>query len=503
MQAMTQLISESHDIISALGTSVEAICKTTNWEIGEVWMPSADRKYLELISTYYTKSKILNKFVAWSKKFTFPPGIGLPGRVWSSGKPVWIKNVTEDPNFPRSSLAAECRLKGALAIPITTRNKEVFAVMAFFTFRALGERDDEFIRVVSSAATHLEVIIQRKLVEHELSVTREEIEQKNFEMATIAEMGDNLQVINTTEEAYTAISKSIRLLIPNGAVFILSPSHNLLTIASSWGNVSVEEPVAPNDCYALRLGRQHLFIDAKTDIQCPCVGKNTNRYICTPLMGHGEMLGLLYLQFESFDTLINKDQIEARQRLAVNVSERIGLSLSILNFHNALKDMSIRDALTGLYNRRYMDESLEREIFRANRKKTPLGIIMLDIDHFKRFNDTFGHEAGDAILRELGALLRRNIRSSDIACRYGGEEFILILPDAILEMTQNRAEQLREMVKLIHIQWGNQSLGPATLSFGVAVFPDHGSTAEAVVKMADMALYRAKSEGRDRVCVAI
>jgi diguanylate cyclase (GGDEF)-like protein len=167
-----------------------------------------------------------------------------------------------------------------------------------------------------------------------------------------------------------------------------------------------------------------------------------------------------------------------------------------------LRELSIRDHLTNLYNRKYLDETLDREIQRAARKQLPLGVILLDIDHFKCFNDSLGHAAGDTLLKELGKLLAGQVRLSDIACRYGGEEFVLILPEAPLEVTKARAEHLRERVKHLNLEHNNQGLGSITISLGVAVFPDHGVTSEALLKSADTALYRAKNEGRDCVVIA-
>ena len=167
-----------------------------------------------------------------------------------------------------------------------------------------------------------------------------------------------------------------------------------------------------------------------------------------------------------------------------------------------LHELSIRDPLTGLFNRRYLEEVLALEMIRAVRKQYPIGIIMADIDHFKRFNDTHGHAAGDAVLVQVGNLLRTHVRSSDVTCRYGGEEFILILPEASREITQIRAEQMREDASQLHAQYGDQTLEPVTLSLGVAIFPDHGSTIDALFGAADTALYRAKREGRDRVVIA-
>ncbi len=174
----------------------------------------------------------------------------------------------------------------------------------------------------------------------------------------------------------------------------------------------------------------------------------------------------------------------------------------LLESEAQLRELSIRDPLTGLFNRRYLEETLDRELRRVERKRLPLGIIMLDIDHFKRFNDTHGHAAGDLLLRRVGKSLKENTRVADIACRYGGEEFILILPEASLEVTRRRADHVREDVKRLRIHFDDKILDIVTLSLGVAVFPINGSTKAAVLRAADVALYQAKREGRDRVIVA-
>jgi len=167
-----------------------------------------------------------------------------------------------------------------------------------------------------------------------------------------------------------------------------------------------------------------------------------------------------------------------------------------------LREISVRDVLTGLFNRRYLEETLERELRRAERKGLSLGIIMLDVDHFKRINDTYGHAAGDAVLQELGPLLKGHIRMSDIACRYGGEEFVLILPEASLEVTRRLAEHLRQDAKLLTVSFNGMLMETVTLSLGVAAFPEHGSNQVSLLAAVDAALYRAKMEGRNRVIVA-
>jgi diguanylate cyclase (GGDEF)-like protein/PAS domain S-box-containing protein len=185
-----------------------------------------------------------------------------------------------------------------------------------------------------------------------------------------------------------------------------------------------------------------------------------------------------------------------------DITERKQAQDALLKSQALLREQSVRDHLTGLFNRRYMEETLERELLRAARKQLSLGMIMLDVDDFKRFNDTWGHAAGDEILRELGGLLLRQVRGEDIACRYGGDEFIIVLPDASREVTRERAELVCEHAKQFHLQFEGQSLAAVTLSLGVAVFPEHGATSTGILRAVDAALYRAKHEGRGRVVVA-
>jgi diguanylate cyclase (GGDEF)-like protein/PAS domain S-box-containing protein len=185
-----------------------------------------------------------------------------------------------------------------------------------------------------------------------------------------------------------------------------------------------------------------------------------------------------------------------------DITERMQAQNALLKSEARLREMSVRDYLTGLFNRRYMEETLERELLRATRKGLPLGVLMMDVDDFKQFNDNFGHAAGDAVLRELGALLHGHFRGEDVACRYGGDEFIIVLLDASLEMTRERAERLCEHVRHLNIRFEGQALKAVTLSLGIAVFPENGSTSAEILKAADTALYRAKHEGRDRVVVA-
>lgn len=329
----------------------------------------------------------------------------------------------------------------------------------------------------------------------------EELSQANFEIRSLSRISDSLQACLTLEEAYSVIPKLIQKLFPHhsGGIYVISASGNMVEAATTWGSeLSSQLVFAPNDCWAIRCGRAHLFENTYSGLACQHFTQPLPaECFCVPMTAQGENLGLLLLSGTERGKFT-----EAKQQLAVTVAEHVSLSLANLRLRETLKNQSIRDPLTGLFNRRYLEESLERELYRAERQKHSVGIIMLDIDHFKHFNDTFGHEAGDTLLQELAVFLQGSIRGSDIACRYGGEEFTLILPEASLQVTQQRAEQLREGVKHLHVQYRRQPLGMISLSLGVAIFPLHGLNAATVVREADAALYRAKQEGRDRVVTA-
>lgn len=217
-----------------------------------------------------------------------------------------------------------------------------------------------------------------------------------------------------------------------------------------------------------------------------------------PIVVNEQGLGVLAIGRHEPGKIFEHNEIQFGALFA----QLVALVLDNAQLRETLRQESIRDSLTDLFNRRYMQETLELQIRRMIRDQTPLSIIMLDIDHFKKFNDNFGHPAGDALLRAMGQFLKRRVRAEDVACRYGGEEFALILPEATLEVAYHRAETLRETVMNLQVQYAGEALGPITLSLGVAAFPQHGSTSEAVLKAADVALYKAKQSGRNRVMKA-
>jgi len=334
------------------------------------------------------------------------------------------------------------------------------------------------------------------------------LERRNRKATILAGMGNFLQSCLTVAEAYQVAGDAAARLFPDepGALFIYAAAVDRLEPAAAWGTWPAAPPAfAPGDCWSLRRGQVHKATNGKKHqmLYCPHAIPDDDAAgsLCVPMTIQGEVLGVLHLLLASPHASDEPDH-EATEQLAVNVADQVALAVANLRLRESLENLSVRDYLTGLFNRRYLEETLEREIRRCERQETSLGLIMLDIDHFKRFNDTHGHAAGDAILRELGSFLARNVRASDVACRYGGEEFVLLLPDVNGDFAGQRAEYLRNEVKKLLVRQGDHPLGLVTLSCGVAIFPEHGKTADDVLRLADAALYRAKQAGRDQVCLA-
>jgi diguanylate cyclase (GGDEF)-like protein len=321
-------------------------------------------------------------------------------------------------------------------------------------------------------------------------------------------MSSFLQTCASSDEACTAIARFGPQLFPHeaGTIFIFHASRNYLELAASWGGAPADEDMfQPADCWALRRGRLHAVGEQDHAIVCAHVARHgaaLQPYICAPMMAQGETLGLLYLRAQPATGGKSDALSGSKEQLATAVAEQIALALSNLKLRETLRQQSVRDPLTGLYNRRFLEEAIDRELARLERKNLPLALIMIDVDHFKTFNDTFGHEAGDAVLRDLGGILQRHVRDSDIACRYGGEEFTIVLPEANLEIGRQRAEMLRDAVRELRLVHDGKSLGAVTLSLGVACFPEHGRRRDHLLQAADAALYEAKNSGRNQVVVS-
>lgn len=344
----------------------------------------------------------------------------------------------------------------------------------------------------------------------QLQATVRELEQRNRENALLGNLGDMLQMCKSVQESNDVLAQYVGRLFPttSGSFYHLNPDNSLLEAVVTWGEPGrAGEPViGKDDCWALRRGQLHEVAGPGEGLACPhLAGPPRGPYCCAPIMAQGEVLGMLHVQFapgEAGPAALEPRQPETRKLWVLTVSEHLSLALANLKLRETLRTQAVRDSLTTLYNRRYMEQALEREILRASRTGRTVGLILLDLDNFKGFNDSYGHEVGDLLLRSVGEFLVANVRAEDIACRYGGEEFVAMLPEATLPMTLTRAEQLSTGMRGVIVNVRGDRPRGVTASFGVAAFPEHGNTAAELLRAADMALYAAKRQGRDRVVVA-
>ena len=340
----------------------------------------------------------------------------------------------------------------------------------------------------------------------ELSAWVSALERRERESAVLRETSELLQASTGADEAYAVVKSALSRLFPGstGSLFVLRPSRDRLEAVVASGKLPEGASACPpTECWALRLGRPHEVAEGGGGAVCRHAWAHAaGPQWCVPLAAQGDVLGVLRLQADSAASDAAEGGSERTRDLLLTLADQVGLALANLRLRQTLRDQAIRDPLTGLFNRRYLEETIERELARATRKGTPLAVAMLDVDHFKRFNDLHGHDAGDAILREVGRYLQAHVRAEDIACRYGGEEFALIFPDISLEMASRRLDELREGIKRIEVVHRQRRLGPVTVSLGLAGFPQHGSTANSIFRAADLALYRAKAAGRDALFIA-
>ncbi|MCW6038068.1 PAS domain S-box protein [Spirulina subsalsa FACHB-351] len=339
-------------------------------------------------------------------------------------------------------------------------------------------------------------------INQQLEQRLQDLDQRNQEMLMLSDMSDFLQACQTVEEACLSSAHLVEPLFPNcsGGLFITCASRNRVENVAQWGkNLHSIPEFHPKDCWGLRRGRFYEVGVHRSGPRCSHIvdPEGLGITLCIPMVAQGETLGLFYLSSETPGALP-----DTKQQLARTVAEQLSLAIANLNLRETLQHQSIRDPLTGLFNRRYLEEAFNQEMLRAQRHQHPIGVIMLDIDHFKRFNDTYGHEAGDFVLKTVGEVLKHHVRGSDIACRYGGEEMTLVLPESSLENTKTRADTIRLAIEQLNLSHKGQHFENLSASLGVAAFPQHGTTAIAVIQAADAALYRAKAAGRNCVIVA-
>jgi diguanylate cyclase (GGDEF)-like protein/PAS domain S-box-containing protein len=358
-------------------------------------------------------------------------------------------------------------------------------------------------------ATHVDRDITKRVQqEKEVKELNQKLEQgisdlaeQNKKMHWLIEMSEATQACNTTEEVIKAITIYCEKILnfTRGVIYILREADNTLEKKACWNNPQRKpEFINPEDCWAWRRGRLYEVTEFEKNIVCGHLElkgqEKFNPYICIPLMAHNNIIGSFYLE-------LTVPMDEAKRLLISAVAETAALSIANTDLREMLHFKSIHDSLTGLYNKRFLAEFFPKTINRAARVHTPLAVVMLDLDSFKQFNDTLGHEAGDLLLNEFGKFLQSEVRSSDIACRYGGEEFILLLDNCNLESAKQRVEELQTKFAKHQIIFDGKMLSLVTFSAGISSFPAHGSNPGELIDAADQALYETKRGGGKQVII--
>ena len=400
------------------------------------------------------------------------------------------------------------------------QNGRVVGAIAFYTdlteLRAIFVDRLERIFIALSVVSLLMLVVTSTVIRRsgrmQLRVINQRAEQERQMMAEqmrlarnvrlLGELNEWLQSSRSLDELFKMVGRFMSHILPNseGSAYVYSSSRDVLVGSASWNGGHHCDHIRAEDCWGLRRGRTYTFGSAEVDFPCSHSESQDDRpSFCFPVLAHGETVGLLHLKAKDNVPL---EEFRASQRLAQMCAEQISLAIANVQMRDQLHDRSIRDPLTGLYNRRHLTETLRRQLEQAHREERPLSILSIDVDHFKRFNDTHGHDAGDMVLRAVASVFEQVCEGDETACRMGGEEFMLLLPDLGLPAAALRAEALRGAVERINVRYGEKSLPRITISVGVAVHPEDGTMPQQLMKAADDALYDAKGRGRNRVAIA-
>jgi diguanylate cyclase (GGDEF)-like protein len=340
------------------------------------------------------------------------------------------------------------------------------------------------------------VVFKRSLIEND---------RLSAATRTLSELSEWLQSAKSEPELYGMISSVLGRLMPEckGSLFIYANSRDVLEVAAEWNGQSRTVSMHPEDCWSLRRGHPYVHGTSEIEFHCDHVHGDVNdNYCCIPILAHGDTVGLLHLEY-TFDTSETAEEAKARfgdrARLGLACAEHLSIAIANMKLREGLRDQSVRDVLTGLNNRRYLLEAARRELLRARRNRHPVSVVTVDVDHFKAFNDNHGHDAGDTVLRHVGEIMSAMFTDDAIPCRFGGEEFVVLLPGTPIEDAVARAEELRAKVEALNIRYADGHLPRVTISAGIAAFPEAGGNLMDILKVADDALYRAKQNGRNRV----
>lgn len=339
-------------------------------------------------------------------------------------------------------------------------------------------------------------VVELQRLNDELRRRVGELARLDREHKLLADFASFLGACHGVSDAHEVLQRFLPALFEGSSGAYFARAGTLLEQEVGWGRGAGSAVHGVDDCWALRRGEPHV-VHGAADLSCPhCLAAVQGRGFCVPVVSREGPVGLIHVEVPA-----QGESDRSVLRMLGAVADRLGACLTNLKLRDRLQQESIRDPLTGLFNRRYMVETLERELARARRATESVAVVMMDVDHFKRLNDQYGHDVGDDVLQAVATELGRGVRSEDVVCRYGGEEFVAILPGATLALATQRAEELRLRLHSMAVQARDGSTPEVTMSAGVAV-ADRGATPEIVLRAADRALLRAKQEGRDQVCVS-
>jgi diguanylate cyclase (GGDEF)-like protein/PAS domain S-box-containing protein len=402
-----------------------------------------------------------------------------------------------------SGMAAEVELQ------LRRRDGATLLIEAYGKPLAANGRNGEILWVIQDKTDTLLVEAERR--DHardmqganaRLTASLHAAEIRAKEIALLTELSGMLQSCQSLDEILAAVQTYAGYLFPEegGALYLLNEARDGVVRGSQWGTlISDVASFHPEDCWALRRGATFPTSQASQGIACThaaCCGPRGSAFVCQPLIAQNNLLGLLYREAASASPFS-----AGANQLATMLAEQVSLAVANLELREQLRKQAIHDPLTGLYNRRFLDDALVRETARSMRDGKPLALAIVDIDHFKKINDTHGHEAGDAVLRGLGKILREAIRKTDIVGRFGGEEFLLLMPGASLGAAERRLHELLDAVRAMNVALPGGTLDGITASVGLAAMPLHVAKGDALVAAADTALYQAKGQGRNRLVV--
>lgn len=327
-------------------------------------------------------------------------------------------------------------------------------------------------------------------------------QRRNEELALITDMGRLLSASTDQIEATQVVMRYLPRVFPlaEGALYLEGRRGGLFERQIYWGDSAPgANSFTVADCWALRGGEVHHVEGAHDPLHCLHVAaeSHAHSHVCVPVVSLGQPLGVIELGWGS-----NDQEWAPEMTLVKTVAETIGLAFGNLRLREELSRQALLDPLTGLHNRRWLDHCLRERVNVHGRTGEGFAVLMIDVDHFKAINDTYGHEAGDRALFEVAQALQRAVRDHESAARFGGEEFTVVLPATARADAARVGERLRLSVASLQVRTNGQELRPLTVSIGVAMFPDDGYSAQQVLEAADSALYQAKQSGRNRVCLA-